>query len=165
MDDEITDDSWIKKDWDYLLDNGYLSKETYDNIKNKNYTILTTDAFKDIKPGKSKTIYMHVNKLVANSDEYTYENHVEIIKIGGKIARTIREFNSDKGQINKEYIPGNYLPSDGKWDDHEVDDNRIIVRITPPTGSLSDIVTYVSILSIALIVIAAGAYIIKKKVL
>ena len=175
VDDELTVSTdgeygdWKKQDWKYLLDAGYISEETYKNIENKNYTILTTTGFENltIEAGKnSKTINMHVSKLLANQeDEFTYENHTEIIKLGGKIARTIKEVNNNsREQIKKEYQPGNYEPTP-KDRLHQVDDDRIIVRITPPTGLLDNIIIYVTIILIAGAVIATGTYFIKKKVL
>ena len=125
-------------------------------------------AFKNItaEPGNNaKTIYMHVSKLLGNQEnEYTYENHVEIIQIGGQIARTIKEVEDDGTQIQKEYIPGNYEPTDASRI-HEPDDDRIIAKITPPTGLLDNIGTYIIILIISLLVIGIGTYIIKKRVL
>ena len=183
VDDELTvttdgeNSDWTIVDWKYLHDNGYLSDELNPEystkpdkvIENKNYTILVTDAFKNVttEPGNnSKTIYMHVSKLLGNQEsEYTYENHVEIIQIGGKIARTIKEVEEDGTQVTKEYTPGNYKPTDASREHHEPDDDRIIARITPPTGLLDNIGTYIIILTISLLVIGVGTYIIKKRVL
>lgn len=174
VDDELTvttdgeNTDWTIVDWSYLLDNGYISQEMYDGLENKNYTILVTEAFKNItaEPGNNaKTIYMHVSKLLGNQEnEYTYENHVEIIQIGGQIARTIKEVEDDGTQVQKEYIPGNYEPTDASRI-HEPDDDRIIAKITPPTGLLDNIGTYIIILVISLLVIGIGTYIIKKRVL
>ena len=180
VDDELTvttdgeNSDWTIVDWDYLLNNGYINSKLNpngtdpDRIENKNYTILVTDAFKNVttEPGNnSKTIYMHVSKLLGNQEnEYTYENHVEIIQIGGKIARTIDSVRDDGTQVEKESVPGNYKPTDASRD-HEPDDDRIIARITPPTGLLDNIGTYIIVLTISLLVIGIGTYIIKKKVL
>lgn len=167
-------EDWSIKDWNYLINNGYIDPKldpngSYsDKIENKDYTILVTNAFENVttEPGNnSKTIYMHVSKLLGNQeDEYTYENHVEIIQIGGKIARTIKEVRTNGMQVPKEYIPGDYKPTDASRI-HEPDDDRIIARITPPTGLLDNIGTYIGILAISLFVIGLGIYIIKKKVL
>ena len=180
VDDELTvttdgeNGDWTIVDWDYLVNNGYIDPKLNpngtdpDRIENKNYTILVTDAFKNVTTesgNNAKTIYMHVSKLLGNQEnEYTYENHVEIIQIGGKIARTIKEVKPDGTQVEKQYKPGNYKPTDASRV-HEPDDDRIIARITPPTGLLDNIGTYIIILTISLLVIGVGTYIIKKRVL
>lgn len=182
VDDELTvttdgeNSDWTIVNWKDLHDGGYLSDELNPEystkpdkvIENKNYTILTTEAFKNVtteQGNNSKTIYMHVSKLLGNQEnEYTYENHVEIIQIGGKIARTIKEVDDDGTQVEKKYVPGDYKPTDASRV-HEPDDDRIITRITPPTGLLDNIGTYIVILTISLVVIGVGTYIIKKKVL
>ena len=186
VDDEVTvttdgeNENWEIKDWTYLLEKGYIDSTLNpdgtdsNRIENKNYLILTTNFFRklttdrtvvDGKANNSDTVYLHVSKLLGNQEnEYTYENHVEIIEIGGKIARTIKEVKEDGTQVKKDYIPGNYKPTNASRV-HEPDDDRIIARITPPTGLFDNILTYVIIITVSLAVIGTGIIIIKKKVL
>ena len=182
VDDEVTvttdgeNENWEIKDWKYLLDNGYidptLNPDGTDSnrILNKNYWILTTDFFRNLTTDRtnnanSDTVYLHVSKLLGNQEnEYTYENHVEIIEIGGKIARTIDSVSADGEQIGKLYEPGNYKPTTGDRV-HQQDDDRIIATITPPTGLFDNIITYIIIIAVSLVVIGTGTFIIKKKVL
>ena len=63
----------------------------------------------------------------------------------------------------KNSIPGNYNPKEGKPD--EPDDDMTLLTITGPTG-LTDNKTYVILITAtALLVLAGGVYIIKKKVI
>lgn len=175
-----------------------ISKETYDVMQdttNGNYLIFVTDYFKDIhslaekrtqnksvyEPNEyktnenQKTAYLHASKLLANQTNYVYENHAEILKIDGKVARNIDSTDGGK-QIEKTYKPGNYVPSlkqrsmDKAADVeiakvHEQDDDMITVRITPPTGLTNHTTLYIIVGGITLTVLAVGVIIIKRKVL
>ena len=176
-----------------------ISKETYDVMQdttNGNYLIFVTDYFKDIhslaekrtqnksvyEPNEyktnenQKTAYLHASKLLANQTNYVYENHAEILKIDGKVARNIDSTDGGK-QIEKTYKPGNYVPSlkqrsmDKAAEDveiakvHEQDDDMITVRITPPTGLTNHTTLYIIVGGITLTVLAVGVIIIKRKVL
>ena len=144
------------------------------------YTILTTDYFTDVGINETKSATLYVTKLLSTkADEYTFENHTEILQIDGNRARTIKEVDDrTREQVTKEYKPGNYMPStetrnDWKKDNtahiskvgmHEQDDDRITIRITPPTGVITRN-GYIAIMIVALLVIGLGAFAIKKKVL
>lgn len=149
-------------------------------IEKGKYTILTTEYFKNVGIGETKTAKMYVTKLLSTkSDEYTFENHTEILQIDGNRARTIKEVEQNtRKQVTKEYKPGNYIPSTAtrnnwKTDNvthiatngmHEQDDDRIIIRMTPPTGAITR-KGYTAIMIISLLIIGMGAFVIKKKVL
>ena len=47
---------------------------------------------------------------------------------------------------------------------HEKDDDRIIIRMTPPTGTITR-KGYTAIMIVSLLIIGMGAFVIKKKVL
>lgn len=169
---------------DYLKDNGYISfkkqeedsDRTYETLKNGDYTILVTEEFKELAPGESKSQYLSASKLLANQEESNlYDNHVEILKLNGKIARTIDSVNNGE-QIVKTYKPGNYIPSltdrttnsDGTLELvglHQPDDDRVRIVITPPTGTSNYITTYIITAVVGLIVIVGGIFFIKKKIM
>lgn len=144
------------------------------------YTILTTDYFTDVGINETKSATLYVTKLLSTkADEYTFENHTEILQIDGNRARTIKEVNDrTREQVTKEYKPGNYMPSTETRNDwkkantahiskvgmHEQDDDRITIRITPPTGVITRN-GYIAIMIVSLLVIGLGAFAIKKKVL
>ena len=144
------------------------------------YTILTTDYFTDVGINETKSATLYVTKLLSTkADEYTFENHTEILQIDGNRARTIKEVDDrTREQVTKEYKPGNYMPSTEKRNDwkkdntahiskvgmHEQDDDRITIRITPPTGVITRN-GYIAIMIVSLLVIGLGAFAIKKKVL
>ena len=182
-DSEITvstvdeNNTWLKVSAEDLESKGLISEATKERLEQENYGILLTDAFKDLKRNESKTEHLKATKLLANqADNYTYENHSEIIKINGNVARTI-DIDENQKQVAKMSKPGNYIPStasrrvdfaDASIEEagvHQIDDDRVIVTITPPTGILSNIITYVVVIMVALIVAAGGVYLIKNKVL
>jgi len=140
-----------------LKNAGLINQNVYDKLITGKYQILATSAFENLtcEQGKnSKTVQMTVSKLLANQEtDYAYENNVEILKVGGKIARA---------NINKDYTPGNYISGSSI---NEQDDDSIDVIITPPTGIITYIITYLAVGMIGLIVIAITVIFIKKKVL
>lgn len=174
----------IKYNWKVMTADELTEKKLIETAVNEaakagKYTILTTDYFSEVPINGQTSITLYATKLLSTkSDEYTFENHVEILQINGNRARTIKEMTTDNNtrvQVDKEYRPGNYIPStkarvvytnehlplDGM---HEQDDDRITIKITPPTGSITR-EGYIMIAIISLITIGIGAYIIKKKVL
>lgn len=200
VDNELTVDldnqnnkNWKQVQAEELKDQGLISEATYNTIKKtaSNYLIYTTEIFKDIAAGESHSEYLFATKLLANqANDYTYENHVEILKLNGKIARNIDSTESSGKQVTKTYKPGTYVPSltrtaatyvkgtdvrnkdryltDGTLETvglHTQDDDTITVRITPPTGSTDNTMTYIIAGAIAFVIIGIGIYIIKKKVL
>ena len=153
-----------------LKNNGLVSPQVATFIENNNYKVLQSNV-EGALDGKvtlgrgesSKIIKMSVNKLLTSQAENVYDNGVEIIKIDGKTARTIQE--SDEGvQIEKEYKPGNYIPS-AESEKLEQDDDRVKVIITPPTGTTKYVATYIVTILAGLIVIITGIVFIKKKIL
>lgn len=193
MDSELTcttederNKNWQQVQADDLKGLGYISEATCKKAQEENYLIFVTSAFKDIASGSSHTEYLFASKLLANqANDYTYENHAEIIRLNGKIARTIDKVDdSSRKQVTKTYKMGDYVPSSTRKTDtsknaqiiasttpieevglHEQDDDMIKITITPPTGLENNTITYVIIAGVALVVIAAGIFIIKKKVL
>ena len=103
---------------------------------------------------------MVVSKLLSTStDDLTYENDIEIIKL--------------KGRKTYDSIPGNYNPTTNESYDpytdtytgDELDDDEVEVTITPPTGENKVYWIYGVVGAVMLIVIGLGVVIIKKKVL
>lgn len=182
--DDIEQDN---KQWDLVKTDdltGLISTDgdnsTTKYIEKGNYTILTTKYFENTPVcGGTKSLKLHVSKMLANKgDAHIYENHTEILQTDGRVARTIAKTHNGT-QVVKTYKPGDYLPSvlgassrqtvtqyaqeEGK---HEQDDDSIIIRITPPTGtSISTILLYITTITIGLAIIIVGIIVIKKKVL
>ena len=157
-------------DRDYLKDKGYISSDvdsedaTYKTIGNQKVQILATKAFADVGPaGETKTTSMYASTVLANKeDNTTYDNHVEIIEINGKTARTIKEvINDSREQSSKKYRVGNYLPKLGST--HEQDDDRVNIIVTPPTGIKTYTTIYIISAVVGAIVLAGGIVLIKKK--
>ncbi|MEI3401287.1 MAG: hypothetical protein V8R51_02590 [Clostridia bacterium] len=158
--DEEKNEDWTKVTPSELLsytkDGGdpkqLIANNVYDDIK-QGYTISITKAFYDngIEVGKVASTKIYGSKVLSSSEKgINVENHAEIIETMG--IRTI-----------KNSIPGNYNPKEGKPD--EPDDDMTLLTITGPTG-LTDNKTYVILITAtALLVLAGGVYIIKKKVI
>ena len=174
LDSEVSYNKDSNTDWTLpknisdLKNNGLVSPQVETFIKNNNYKVLQSnvegafDGKVTLGRGESsKIIKMSVNKLLTSQAENVYDNGVEIIKIDGKTARTIQESNEGV-QIEKEYKPGNYIPS---VETLEQDDDRVKVIITPPTGITNYIITYIIAGLAGLIIIFAGIIFIKKKIL
>ena len=187
---------WTQVQADTLKNTGYISEETFNTVQPSasNYLIFITDKFKDLASGESTTSYIHASKLLANkASDYTFENHVEIIRLDGKTARTIDSTESTGKQVAKTYKPGTYIPSLNRvtatytaltdtrnrgrlWTDaskvkndsgatiHTQDDDMIRITITPPTGSTNNVMTYIIAGLVSLSIVAVGIYIIKKKI-
>ncbi len=179
-------DGTVKSPADILREQGLISEKTKEKLNKENYLIFKTNYFYNVTSGSSKTLNLFASKLLANqAEDYTYENHVEILQLNGKIARNIDSVNDGK-QITKTYKPGDYLPSLKRTIDkdmtkndiqnniislkngatlHEQDDDMITIRITPPTGLENNTIIYIAVGAVALIVLAGGIYLIKKKVI
>ena len=133
-----------------------LSEEVYDSVNGlQNVIHLETPIFEDMEPGRVRTTAESNSNIVVSrqlstsSDELTYENDIEIIKL--------------KGLPPDGPTPGNYDPIDNT--PKEADDDHAPVTITGPYGNNRQYLLY-GILGIsALIVIGVGIIIIKKKVL
>ena len=165
-------------DRDYLKNNGYISDKTYDVIGEQKIQVLATNVFADVKQGETKSTSMYASTILANqADNTTYDNHVEIIEISGKVARTIQEVNNDtREQVAKSYKTGNYIPklsslhtSDNPALEeeglHQQDDDRVRIVVTPPTGITTYTTIYIIAAVVGAIVIAGGIVLIKKKIM
>ena len=174
---DLNYDETKNEDWK-LLDSTILNEykdvkicpDAYDCVYKGTYKALqsSSGAETTIKRGDtSNPLKMYVTKLLANKDENVYDNGAEIIQIDGKTARTIQyieEAQEDRRIQKKSYKPGNYEPS-LLPEELEQDDDRVKVIITPPTGIVNYIITYVIAGLVGLVVIATGVIFIKKKVL
>lgn len=170
---------------DRLKQKGYISDKTYKALTDGEYQIIVTDTFNELKAGgNSKTTTIYTSKLLASQEESnTFENHLEILQLNSRIARTIEgvedvwQIDTIRKQIEKSYKPGNYIPSltqrTTNDDDsgleipglHQPDDDRVRVTITPPTGITNYITIYIITAVIGLIAIVGGVIFIKKKVI
>ena len=112
---------------------------------------MKTPVFKDMAPGTrvTDTTLVVSRQLSTSSDDLTYENDVEIIKLSSRPL-----YNS---------VPGNYDPTTNTID--ESDDGNVSVTITAPTGENRQYLLYGGLGIGLLIIIGIGVVIIKKKVL
>ena len=181
LDSELTykwenEADWTQVTAQELKDKGLISDTTFNNLKDGKYIIYTTTKFSELGYGKSMTDYVSATKLLTNQDENVYDNHIEILKIDDKIARTIKGKDSNGTVLVKQYKSGNYVSSFEsrtistdinleKAGLHEQDDDKVKIIITPPTGAENYIITYIISALAGLIVMVVGVIFIKKKVL
>lgn len=174
---KFDDDETTPIDKDYLKENGYISEKTYNEIKEQNLQIIATKTFSDVKPaGGTKTSVVYASTILANKEnDAVYDNHVEIVGINGKTARTIKEVSEDsREQVVKSYKTGNYIPKLASLhvsDDptleeeglHQQDDDRVRIVVTPPTGISTYITTYIAATVLGIISIAVVIVLIKRR--
>lgn len=132
---------------DFLEEPVYKSEDS--TIRNK--MILWTESLADKKlaPGDKEKLNINVSKLLSTTDEISLNNETEMI-----------ELQRDGGS-KPESIPGNYVPGTGSTESD--DDMAETTIVTPSTGENQNYIVPVVIGTTALIILAAGVVIIKKK--
>lgn len=130
-----------------------IDEEVYNELKSGNYHILATNEFEDVGIGDSKEVKLYTTKYLAVSNNIVEDNHVEILELIGK--RTI-----------KDSTPGNHIPvgSENINDDWELDEDKVRLTITPPTGTTVNYVLYIIATAVTLTILVFGITIIKKKI-
>lgn len=159
-------------------DNKLVNDKTLRLLDNGKYIAYLTEQYCELAPGEDCVLqYATARKTLSNKDDNVYGNHIEILQIDAKTARTIEGKNEETGTPEpKESKPGNYVPgTDTRKTDtdiekeeagkHEQDDDRVNVIITPPTGITNYIIKYVITILVGLILVAVTIIIIKKKIL
>ena len=139
-----------------------LADKVYEAVKeHQNVVHLANQIFENMAPGTrvTDTSLIVSKQLSTSTDDLTYENDIEIVKI--------------KGRKPEDSIPGNYDPTTNQsydpgtdtFTEDEPDDDEVEVTITPPTGESRDYWIYGIIGISILIIIGVGVVIIRKKVL
>ena len=150
-----------------------LAKEVYKRVEERSNIIHLTDEGAetfDLKPGKSATKYIVASKqLSTETDDLTYENDVEVVKLTGVPPTDSIPGNYDPTE-NETYDPGDprdpEYPNGGEFmDENEPDCDDVEVTITPPTGGYKQYLLYGILGFSVLMIIGVGIVIIKKKVL
>ena len=153
LEKELNQAIWKEKTINDLYDTetkeGLITEDVYNELKNGNYHILTTEAFEEVGAGSEKSIKLYATKALAVSDNIREENKVEILELTGK--RTI-----------KESIPGNYVPSEKASEQNE---DEVALVITPPTGTTVNYILYIVAVAVTLTILVVGIVIIKKRVI
>ena len=129
-----------------------LSEQVFKTVEGlQNILHLKNPIFENMVPGSEAvdTSMVVSKQLSTTTDDLTYENDVEIIKL--------------KGRKIIGSIPGNYDPSTNT--PNEPDNNDVEVTITGPTGENRQYVLYGIIGISVLIIVGVGIVIIKRKVL
>ena len=161
---------YLDKDWSFdTSKNTQWQVKTIDEIKDivaevvynsdesqiKDRIILYTDSLKDkkLKPTESANVMLNVSKLLSSADEIALDNETEITQI-----------DKDGGAIPP-VIPGNYVPTSTIPTIPPEGDTGIAetVIITPNTGDNLNFIVPIMIGVGALVVLAGGVIIIKKR--
>ena len=158
--------------------NKLVNDKTLSLLNNGKYIAYLTEQYCELAPGEDCVLqYATARKTLSNKDNNVYGNHIEILQIDAKTARTIEGKNEVTGTPEpKESKPGNYVPgTDNRKTDtniereepgkHEQDDDRVNIIITPPTGITNYIIRYVITILVGLILVVVGIIVIKKKIL
>lgn len=144
---------WQIKTLDELKD--LVAETVYNNPESSiaEKTILYTESLKGqkLEPTKSAEVMLNVSKILTTTDEISLDNETEIA-----------ELNKPAGSIPQS-TPGNYVPGTGST---ENDDNMAETTIvTPATGENQNYIMPITIGAVALVILATGVVIIKKKVI
>lgn len=138
---------------EYLKENGYIKEQVYNKLKEKEYTVITTENYKDVGANTNTVLSYETTKLLSSKDDMSYSNDVEILQLSGRMKRSY---------ISKTIgTPGNLIPEKAK----ERDEDTVHTIITPPTGVIISKIIYISTLAIGLAVIALSVIFIKKRIL
>ena len=145
--------AWQVKTLDEIKD--IVAEVVYNNEEStiNDKTILYTESLKEqkLEPTNSATVDLNVSKTLTTTDEISYNNETETVKV-------------DKtGGSKLEETPGNYVPEKGN---QESDDSMAeTVIITPNTGDNRAIVLPIVIGAAMLVILGIGVVLIKKKAL
>lgn len=168
---ENNNDEWYKYQNDgttlitatTLKNNGHVAEEVEKTVGEREQQLFVTNTFANVEPnGGTKTSILYARRELANQEEsYVFDNHTEILELDGRIARTIKESNNGK-QVDKEYQPGNYIPTLSS--EHQQDDDRVRIVITPPTGTTTYMTSYIITGLVGAVVILIGTWFIRKDI-
>lgn len=158
VDDELEFKADQNPNWNVVKVNDIqqlVSTELVDNngVLTKYRTMITTDALAvDLKPTESAHQDLKLSALMSTSNELSYDNKVEILKTTKTGGNNIQTASGKPGNFNPTSTPA------------EADEAMAeTVLITPPTGLNVNYIIYPLIGVIALVILGAGVYFIKKK--
>ena len=151
--EEERNQAWQVKTLDEIKD--IVAEVVYNNEEStiNDKTILYTESLKEqkLEPTNSATVDLNVSKTLTTSDEISYDNETEVVKV------------EKTGGSKLEETPGNYIPGTGN---QESDDSMAeTVIVTPNTGDNRAIVLPIIIGAAMLVVLGVGVVLIKKKAL
>ena len=146
----------IKTDTEEISISDYLDSNIIQSAK-RHSNVLVLVSNKELKPGDTTEEWKYkTSKLLASTDELTFENYVETIEV------VTTSVLSDKNILgNLDSLPTNYSSFAGS---NETDFYSGNIMITSPTGENRNVIIIV-VGAIALLVVAEGIWIIKRKVL
>lgn len=130
---------------------GYVEYNIIEKLKKEGeQTAFITDAFDGLnREEKTRTFKLYATKSLATTNNLVESNGAEIIEIYG-----VRIITSS--------IPGNYNPA---FDDYEIDEDKVDLIITPPTGTTTNYSIYIIAAIATFAILILGIVIIKKKII
>lgn len=153
LNNELNEDGvWEYKTAQELRNEGLISPEVEKEL-GEDYHILVTEKFSEATPeGEEVSVKLYAIKPLAAAVDITESNRVEIIELSG-------------GRTIKKSTPGNHVPVgkeniEREW---ELDEDRVDLIITPPTGTSVNYIPYMIATIVTLLILTTGIIIIKKR--
>jgi len=160
-DEEKNKDNWDVVTAQELADQGLISTEDSNNVKEEldsKYTIIVSkeNTFGQLNVGETKSVKLYSSAVITSTvNDLRFANYAEILDYTSR--------NIIQKDNNAPSTPGNYNPSDSST--KEADSDSVEFVITPPTGENKDYTVYYIVGASVLIILGLGIVIIKKKVI
>ena len=150
--DKENNEAWEVLQKDDL--NGLVAEVVYNDENssiNDKVILYTNELAKPLEPTATNSVMLNVSKIITTGDDIELGNETEIVEID----------KTGGSDINS--TPGNYIPGLG----HQENDDGMAetVIVIPSTGQNLNFIIPIAIGLVALVVLAGGVILIKKKVL
>ena len=150
--DKENNEAWEVLQKDDL--NGLVAEVVYNDENssiNDKVILYTNELAKPLEPTATNSVMLNVSKIITTGDDIELGNETEIVEI------------DKNGGSDITSTPGNYIPGLG----HQENDDGMAetVIVIPSTGQNLNFITPIAIGLVALVVLAGGVILIKKKVL
>ena len=150
--DKENNEAWEVLQKDDL--NGLVAEVVYNDGNssiNDKVILYTNELAKPLEPTSTNSVMLNVSKIITTGDDIELGNETEIVEID----------KTGGSDINS--TPGNYIPGLGNMEND--DDMAETVIVIPSTGQNLNFIIPIAIGLVALVVLAGGVILIKKKVL
>lgn len=145
--------TWEQKTVDEI--NDIVADDVYNSISINDKIILYTESLKgqELEPTGSASVEVSTSKVLSNNDEIELDNEAEVTKV------------TKDGGADLTSTPGNYVPGTHETDTENDNDMSETIIVTPSTGGNQNMILPITIGIIVCIILGAGVFVIKKKIL
>ena len=145
--------TWEQKTVDEI--NDIVADDVYNSISINDKIILYTESLKgqELEPTGSASVEVSTSKVLSNNDEIELDNEAEVTKV------------TKDGGADLTSTPGNYVPGTHETDTENYNDMSETIIVTPSTGGNQNMILPITIGIIVCIILGAGVFVIKKKIL